>query len=194
MSYFKKNCQHIMSSVNSKKLTVAKGGFTIIELLTAIGILSVLGTVIISILFATLRAGKKADVLVTLKQDGNNVMSQLTRNIRYAKSLDTPSSCPVSPGPPFSTITITSSTDNAQTTYSCDVGPPTTISSNSASLLDTNTVAVSNCSFSCSQVTLNDPPIININFTLSVKSSTNLAETTGALPFQTSVIMRNVVR
>lgn len=164
-------------------------GFTLVELLLAFGIIAVIGTIVLSILFLTLRVSKKSDVLIGLKQSGNTAMSQIVKQIRYAKSLDSPTSCIT---PKIGDITITSSLDNAQTTFSCSV-PSATISSNSASLVDTSSVAVTNCSFTCTQTTLNDPPTIGIKFTLS-NAGSGPFETTGSVPFQTSVTMRNFSR
>jgi len=165
-------------------------GFTLIELLVVIGILVATGTIMLSILFVTLRTSKKSDLLVTMKQNGNSALSQIVKSIRYAKSLDSPTSC-VPQITNLTSIAITSYLDNAQTTFSCVAGPPSTIASNGASLLDTNSVAVSSCSFTCSQPTLNDSPTINFIFTLSSKNATSLVESTGTIPFQTSVTMRN---
>ena len=163
-------------------------GFTLIELLLAFGIISAIGTAILSILFITLRVSRKSDVLIGLKQSGNTVMSQVIKQIRYAKSLDSPGDCRT---PIVGDITITSSLDNAQTTFSCaPVNSVNTIASNGASLVDVNAFAVTNCSFTCTQTTLNDPPTISLKFTLT-KASNGFVETTGSVPFQTSVTMRN---
>src|SRR5689334_9954461 len=113
----------------------------------------------------------------------------MVRMIRYAKSLDSPTSCvPSTSG--LTSITITASDDN-QTVYSCPVTSGGSISSNSASLVDTSIVSVSNCSFTCSQPSLNDPPTVTINFSLSALGGGNLIEGKTTIPFQTSVTMRN---
>jgi type II secretory pathway pseudopilin PulG len=166
-------------------------GFTLIELLIVIGVFAATGTVIVSILLATLRASNKADKLMILKQVGNPALSQVVKQIRYAKSLDIPAACPPPPGVTLSSITISSVSDNGQTTLSCDTGATPTIASNGASLLDTNAVAVSACSFTCSQPSAYSPPTINFSFKLDSKNSNNLVETTGSIQFQTSVLMRN---
>jgi prepilin-type N-terminal cleavage/methylation domain-containing protein len=165
-------------------------GYTFIELLAVISIFSVIGIAIVSILFTTLRGSRKSDLLVMLKQNGDFAISQMTNNIRYAKSLDTPASCttPVT----TKTITISSATDNGQTTYVCPAVSTSGITSNSASLVDTNAVAVTACNFVCTQQSVYDPPTINITFTLTPKNVNGLPENTGALPFQTSVTMRNL--
>jgi type II secretory pathway pseudopilin PulG len=164
-------------------------GFTLLEVLISIGVFVAVGSIIITVLFTSFRATKKSEVLVSLKQNGDSVLSQIVRNIRYAQSLDNPPACvaPVTQ----SSITITSLSDNAQTTFSCPAGAATSISSNSASLLDTSTITVSGCSFTCTQPTLSDPPTITVQFTLSAKNTNSFSDSTGKIPFQTAVTLRN---
>lgn len=171
------------------KLAKNLSGFTFVELLVGISMFAVIGTVTLSILFATLRASKKSDVLVSLRQDGNTVMSQVGRNIRYARSLDAPASC-ISPVN-SSSITITSNSDGGQTTFACVSGASSTVASNGASLTDTDSTVMSNCEFVCTQPTLNDPPTITFSFVLSAKSSSGLSESNGSIPFQSSITLRN---
>lgn len=170
-----------------KKLNLR--GFTLIELLTVIGILSIIGAIVVSVLSLTLRGTKKSDLLEVARQNGDTALSQMVKNVRYAKSLNTPSSCV--PATTTQSVTITSLSDNAQTTLSCSGG---TVSSNSASLIDTTTLTVSACSFVCTQTTVYDPPTITIKYTLAPKSSGSFSETNFLLPFQSSVTMRNYSR
>lgn len=176
----------------SAKFNKKPSGFTLIELLITIAILSVIGTIVLSILFISLRVSKKSNISVKLKQNGNIALSQIVKNIRYAKSLDMPLSCPVPPGSQSSSITITSILDDGKTIFSCTSGSPATIASNEASLVDTSTVVVTSCSFTCSQANLNDPPTIGINFVLNSKNSNSFTETKGSVSFQSSVLMRNL--
>ncbi|HWY79696.1 MAG TPA: type II secretion system protein [Candidatus Sulfotelmatobacter sp.] len=161
-------------------------GFTLLELLTVIGILSVIGTIAVSVISITLRGAKKTDLLESARQNGDAALSQMVKGIRYASSLNSPAVC--IPTASVSAITITSLTDYAQTTFSCTGG---SIASNSAPLLDTTSITVSSCFFTCSQATNNDPPTILIQFTLSPKNSGSFTETKFQLPFQSSVTMRN---
>ncbi|HEX7041714.1 MAG TPA: hypothetical protein VF189_00550, partial [Patescibacteria group bacterium] len=88
--------------------------------------------------------------------------------------------------------------DQDEITYTCTSPPsptPATISSNSASMLDTTAVTLTACSFTCSQQTSSDLPLIQINFSLKQQSTSTFAEQTiTTIPFQTSVVMRNIVR
>jgi prepilin-type N-terminal cleavage/methylation domain-containing protein len=164
-------------------------GFTLIELLTVVSILSVIGAIAVSVITITLRESKKTDILEYARQNGGTALSQMVKSIRFAQSLDNPATCV--PSKTVSSITFTSLIDHAQTTYSC---ANNTISSNSASLIDTNTLKVTGCAtaFVCTQPTATDPPTITIQFTLVPKTAGNFAETNVTLPFQSSVTMRNV--
>lgn len=177
----------------SNKTKIAKRklhkGFTLIELLTAIGIFGVIGTIAVSVIFITFRGTKKSETITIVKQNGDYALTQIVKSIRYAKSLDSPVSCVPAAFP--TSIIITSSYDDGQTTYSCPAGASTTLSSNSASLIDTQAVTISGCSFTCSQKTSADPPTINIKFTLTANSATGFIENTASIPFESSVTMRN---
>ncbi len=178
----------LIRNIETKK-AIRGSGFTLIELLLAIAIFAVIGTVSLSILFMTLRAGKKSDLLIVLKQSGSAAMSQVVKNIRYAKSLDSPNSCTSTVV--SQQITVTSILDNGSTTFQCTSVSPNTIASNGASLIDTSVAVVTDCAFTCTQSTVNDPPTINFVFKLSSKNATSLVETQASIPFQTSVTMRN---
>ncbi|HSX08905.1 MAG TPA: prepilin-type N-terminal cleavage/methylation domain-containing protein [Candidatus Saccharimonadales bacterium] len=164
----------------------SRSGFTLIELVTVIGVLGVVGVISVSILTITLRGTKKADLLNYARQNGDVALTQMVKNIRYAASLDAPATCV--PTTSSSSITITSLSDHKQTIYSC---ASNTISSNSASLIDTNSLQATSCTFTCAQSSTIVPPIITIQFTLSPKTAGSLAETTFSLPFQSSVTLRN---
>jgi prepilin-type N-terminal cleavage/methylation domain-containing protein len=169
-----------------KKFSISKG-FTLIEILTVISILSVIGAITVSVITITLRTTKKSDVLEIARQESDTALTQMVKNIRYAQSLDNPTSCVTSSS--VNSITVTSVTTRIQTTYSCTAG---TIKANNISLFNTNALQVTSCSFVCTQPTLNDPPTITIQYTLKPASTGVFSETNFTLPFQSSVTMRNV--
>lgn len=180
-----------MEHCNKKlRLPTAKSsytkGFTLLELLTTIGILSIIGVICVSVITITFRTSKKADLINFARQNGDTAMSQIVRNIRFAGSLISPATCV--PSLTASSVTVSSVTDHQQTTYSCTNG---TISSNSASLVDSTSLQVTSCLFICSQQSSAVPPIITIQYSLSPKVSGNFAETNFILPFQSSVTVRN---
>jgi len=178
-----------------KKLSklLSNKGFTLAELLLSSAIFITVSVVIVTALFIALRLSKKSDVLVVAKQNGDAAMSQMVRGIKYASSLDDPDSC-VAPVI-TSQITVTSSSDNGQTTFSCPTDESNMIASNGASLMDIAGVYISTCSFSCTQSSINSPPTITIAFTLgTVASGSGFIESSTTIPFETSVTMRNFIR
>lgn len=164
-------------------------GFTLLELLIAVAIMLIVGTIVTSVLFISLRTSKKSDALILAKQQGETAMSQMSKAIRFAKTLDDPVSCTTSVTQ--SSVTITSLLDGGQTTFSCTGA---TIASNGASLINEGILTVDSCSFVCSQSSTSEPPTISINFTLSTKTTTSFIERTATVPFQTAVTMRNFIR
>ncbi len=161
-------------------------GFSLIELLIAVAIMLIVGTIVTSVLFVSLRTSSKSETTLLVKQNGEFALSQMTKSIRFAKQLDSPASC-VTPVTQLS-VTITSFLDGGQTTFSCS---GSTIASNGASLIDTTAVTASGCSFICSQTSSSQPPTITIQFTLNARTTSSFVETTATAPFKTSVTMRN---
>ena len=110
---------------------------------------------------------------------------------------------PPSPSPTpapivYKSIKITSF-DGGTTIFSCNGStdsPPDTLASQSGSLtpnslIDTSTILLSACSFTCTQNNFGQAPTIGINFTLSQTTSSSFAEKQATIPFQTSVTIRN---
>lgn len=170
------------------------GGFTLIEILAVIFVLSTIGVLVAAIITSSLRGTNKTNTITAVRQNGFFAIAQMTKMIQNAKRLEYPYSCisPPSPTPPpASSYLEINSPDGGETRFECS---GSTISSNSGSLLDTSAVSVNSCSFTCSQTSLSDPPIIGISFTLIQKRTTSFFEQNVSIPFQTSVVMRNANR
>lgn len=198
-----------LSSINSK----LESGFTLIEMLVVIFVLSTIGVLVGAIITSALRGTNKTNTITTVRQNGFYTIAQMTKMIQNARKLDSPSCVPPpspAPVPSYQAITITSA-DGGQTTFACcspgDSLGNGTISSGSGAidlttacgtlkrpLLDTNSTKLDSCTFTCTQANAADPPIIGISFTLSQKSTTSFFEQSASIPFQTSVVMRNVSR
>jgi len=169
-----------------------QSGFTLLEILAIMGVIVAMGSIILSTVFIFLRGSSKSDLLVTIKQNGDFALSQMVKSLRYAKSVDDPVSCV--PTANLQHITFTSLADGGQTTFSCPATQTDVIASNGAALMDATRISVTNCSFFCTQQTLNESPTIKIQFTLSAKNQTGLVETTASLPFESTVRLRNFNR
>lgn len=170
-------------------------GFTLVEMLAVIIVFVVVGSIMVSILVTSFRTSTKTDTLTQVRENGNYVMTQMAKTIRNARGLVAPFPC-VTPVV-ASTVTVLTPDQN-QVTYDCTPPPsptPGTIASNSASVLDTTAVSLVSCSFTCIQKSKSELPIIQINFSLKQQSSSTFAEQSVApVLFQTSVVMRNIIR
>lgn len=188
--------------INSKK------GFTLVELLAVMFILVTVGGMATAILISTLRNGSKGNSINDVRQNGQFVISQMSKMITYSSEFcglsadgagasddcDQKSQantfttdCSISPSPSYNYIKIRSF-DGGQTVFSCN---GTTISSNGASMINASGFRVSSCSFTCSKISSTSPPNINISFTLSKLNSGLFVENNATIPFDTSITVRN---
>lgn len=179
------------------KIKNSQSGYTLVELLAVIIILITVGTIIISILVTSLRGGNRSNTTNDVRQNGNYIISQMSKMIAYARSFDGVSTdgsnyvtdCTAVQSPPTAYKYIkTTSFDSGTTVFSCT---GSIIASNGADLIDINTFSVSSCNFYCSQTNLLSAPTININFTLSKANAGFFVENQTTIPFETSITPRN---
>lgn len=186
-------------------------GFSLVELLIVSMVLITVGGIVVAIMSSALRGTNKTNNLIAVKQNGSSALLQMAKMLRTARSFDTISTSPfrgcvpVIPPPPTPTPTPVRQTsigftsfDGGRTTFDCTSGPPATITSNSASLLDTNAVSVvsGSCYFTCFQQNPLDFPQIGIRFSLTNKIPEGVASlfsefTSQTIPFETTVVLRN---
>ncbi len=178
-------------------------GFTLIEVLVVMALSAVVGTIVFSIVFTTLRSYNKANSVTLVRQNGDNAISQMSRLIRSGKSFQGVGTgdetfttiCPQrGPAPRYSEVKLTSF-DNTDIVLSCKND---TITLNDVSLINTTEVALGegeeSCFFACTQSTPSDAPRIDISFTLFRKDANNVIDTHTKLDFHTSVIPRNIIQ
>lgn len=166
-------------------------GFTLVELLVVLALSGVAGTIILVSLSNTFRNASKSDSVSTIQQNGNFVMSQLTRMIRFASDLQLPTSCYTGSSTPVASTSITIlNQDNLPTTFACDTGNGS-IASNGANLLNSQAVTVTACTFSCIQTSPYDSPTMTVSFTLNKKNGNSAVENNSPIVFTSSVNMRN---
>lgn len=204
--------------VESLKLKVQKG-FTLIELLVVMMIVIVIGSVIATILFTSLRGTNKTNSVAAIRQNGDYAISQMVKTMRdarafsgvsndnviYIKSCVSSQAGALTPTPApqqYNYLKITSSS-GVVTTFICP-NPPTASSgtpqnitiqgSKNVSFIDNTVATVTSCSFLCNQTSIIDYPNITIQFNLSQKNSSALLERKASINFQTSVVLRNISR
>lgn len=179
----------------------SRAGYTIAEVLGVIFVLVIISGVVVGIISSTLRGASKARVLTSVSQNGQYVTTVIanmisdSRNVTQVNGTDiddcttspTSDTAPT-PTPSGSKPSITlSRIDGGKTVISCDSSG--VIASNGASLINTNFVRVTSCTFTCTQLT-QDPysvPIVNVKFTLA---PINAADSNSSLDFNTSTSLR----
>lgn len=59
-------------------------GFTVIEILVVVGVLTIMSVIFVEIFFRSLRGGNQAQILGVIKQNGQHAMEIMDKNIRLA--------------------------------------------------------------------------------------------------------------
>lgn len=202
-----------------KKLQKKQHGFTLVELLAVMMAFAIVGSVAGGILITSLRTSNKASVITSVKQNGDFVVTQMSKVLRDARELVNPYPCNILPTPPTVAQTVQVITNEGDSiTVGCfgltptpGTTPAPTITvigslptiasasgtSNATSLLDSSAVRVSSCTITCSQAYKTDYPVITILFSLIQKSTTAFGDqiaSATAVNFSTSVTLRNIIR
>lgn len=187
-----------------RSVASSQSGFTLVELLAVMVVIGVVGGAMGTILISSLVGTNKTNSIDNVRQNGNFALFQMSKTIEFSRNfygvstdgIQYTTDCTqpaVSPTPTptkYSYIKIVP--DSGQTVvFSCS---GTTISSNSASILDTSNVSATSCFFTCSQDSLVLPPTIGIDFSLSQSKPGNFTENKTSVSFSTSVTLRNLNR
>lgn len=207
--------------ISNKKFSRNEKGFTLIELLVVMIAFMVTGTVIASVIFTHVKAIDKTGTETTIRQTGNGIISQMSKDIRNAGMIKLKEH---TADPDTSIVGVqlcdnlknyevlyTTPTINStrEISYQCSPFVSSTppilpnirqyvgkngLTESSEFLVDTNYIVVSNCKFTC-QVTPGALPVITIKFTLEEKTTSGIkSKSIGekvSIPFNTSVQMRN---
>lgn len=190
------------------KLRITEKGFTLVELLASIAVLVAVGSVIAGIITASLRGTNKTNVIENIRENGNYALSQISRSIEYARvfnglsdnGIDYAVSCPFSTSPtpaPVKTVykyvKVTPPNGNS-IEYSCKTLAPATITANGISMIDTGSIALTDCVIACVQTRATDIPIVKVGFKLGPKDQVpgGIAENSSPpILFETSITIRN---
>jgi len=181
-------------------------GFTLVELLSSIIVLVAVGSVIAGIITFSLRGTNKTNSIENIRQNGNYALSQLSKNIEYAQvfnglSIDGTTyvtSCPFSLSPTpipvttqYSFIRVTP-LKGSSIVYNC---ASSILSANGVSLVDTNSISLTECAIACIQTRATDVPVVKVSFKLGSNNPNGLPEnSTPPILFETSVSIRNYKR
>lgn len=173
-------------------------GFTLVELLAVVFIFVTIASLVTGILVTTLRGNNKTNAINIVQSNGDYAINQMTKAIRGATTLLSPLSCGPVASPTSTSSVQLAFPDGSIATYSCkDSNDNFSITSNSAALIDTSGLAVTQCNFTCGQDSSSSYPIIGIDFFLQPKNTNNFVDfkaSSSAVEFQTSVVIRNLIR
>lgn len=186
-------------------------GFTLVELLASIIVLIAVGSVISGIIASILRGSNKTNTIENIRQSGNYVLSQMSKDIEYALPFDGKNTglsnvasptlydtnCAASLSPTPTPITqynyiAIESANNTITKYNCS---GSVLKKNGTDLIDSTSVSLTDCLMQCIQSRSTDIPVIKISFKIGPINQNKLVEnSTPPILFETSVTMKNYQR
>lgn len=175
----------------SKKFRT-NSGFTLLEVIVSIAVISILGIVVTQAFLTTSRSQVKTETTKEIKQNGDFAITAMERMIRGASSNAT--SCI------NNTVTVTS-LDGGISTFGCVFdGSVTRIASTSAAgtqYLTSQAVTLGGADCTGSTLVISCtllqgvPAKVNVQFTLSQKGTSTSASDKAQASFETSVTTRN---
>lgn len=181
-------------------------GFTLVELILVVTILGLVASIIGGILFTTFRSANKASSVTVVRQNGEQALSQMTKQIRAAKTFGgvagndgvfrTACTEPNASELQYRHIKITDFSDQ-EIVFSCTNTVPYTITANNASLISSADVETADdgnaCYFMCVQSASNVPPKIDIFFSLERAGAGSSTDQQSRQTFTTTVVPRNAL-
>ena len=163
-----------------------KKGFTLVEMLLYMSILSVIVLALSSFLYLSYSSRIKATVIAEVEQQGNQTMSIITQNIRNAQSITSPAT-----GASANSLTLTEYSALLSPTIINQTGNKLQITEglNPSVDISSNRVVISGLSFQ-NLARPSTPGIIRIQFTLNHLNPNNLGEYTYSKTFTTTASLR----
>lgn len=163
-----------------------KKGFTLIEMLLYLSILSIVVLALSSFLYLSYSSRVKATVIAEVEQQGNQIMSIINQNIRNSQSITSPAA-----GVSAGSITLAEySAPLSPTIFSQSVNKlQITEGATSAVDITSNRVIVSSLTFQ-NLSRASTPGIIRIQFTLSHVNPSNIGEYIYSKTFTSTTSLR----
>ena len=167
-------------------------GFTLIEILVALGIFVIILVVGSNMFFTILKSSSKTKVLTEVKQNGDYAINVMERMIRNAKEIvENTEATPLRCASEMSKLKITN--PSGDTTEFDLTGPR--IASNLGNYLTSDAVeidATQSNRFDCTAgVPGTSPDVVTINFILKQAGTVSRPEEEASVSFQTTVTLRN---
>lgn len=173
-----------------------KKGFTLIEILVSLGLISLVGVLIAQVFFTSVRTSVKTEILQETKESGDFALDVMARMIRNAASVTTVCS---SSGTTTSSLTILNP-NSFTTTFGCaivgDAARIASVSATKTEFLTSESVTLgadcpaSSLSFVCTALD-NGKTSVKISFSLAQKGTPVSQFEKASTAFQTTVTTRN---
>ncbi|OGG10244.1 hypothetical protein A2154_04975 [Candidatus Gottesmanbacteria bacterium RBG_16_43_7] len=161
-------------------------GFTLIEILVSVTILSIMAIFIVQSIISVIRANAKAELLREIKQNGDYAMDVLTRKIQNATGITCDSS---------SRLTVVTTDENGHTTSAvyntAGADNDCRLTENGTPITSANITLDRNCAnpnpalFSCSGAT------VTVDFILKQTGASAAPADIASMPFKSTVNVRS---
>ncbi len=157
-------------------------GFTLIEVVVALGIFTVLAVVSSTLMFSILRGAKKAAAVAAVRTEGEYAMDALTSHLRFARQINSCSASQIS----FTSV------DNTSITFSCQLDPTTKTNylADSSGRLTSPEVTLVSCNVFTCPSPLPQSQTVQIGYTLT-RSGSVAIEGAASVDFSSGVELRN---
>lgn len=174
-----------------KKKYNSQKGLTLVEFIVIAFILITIAGIVTGVIVSVLRGSSSAQQALELSGNGNfaiSVISQLTSSSTKVIAVGEDVITDCTDEPSSTQITLKGS-DGGETTLACT---NETIASNGASLIDNISLKVpqDSCSFTCTQHTAYDKPLVQVKFVIESRTY-DFPEDVAKQDFQTSITIRN---
>ena len=180
-----------------KNKTVHKG-FTLMEILVSVGVLAIIATLLTQVLFTTVHVNKKAEILSTVKQEGNFALDVISRMIRSAKVI----SVPCALGDDTADSADITNPDSNVTTFECHEGRIASESATGSIVyltggnLSLSPSGTDDCinqtlRFTCPPADGSIQKQVTVTFTLGQVGESGSVYESGSAAFSSTVSMRN---
>jgi prepilin-type N-terminal cleavage/methylation domain-containing protein len=183
-----------------------RSGFTLIELIIVVGILSLMSLVIAQVFFTTMKTNTKTELMKDVKQNGEYAMDGLSRMIQNAAGIEGTCVDIAETQTPTDEITVIDHFGTSILLKCVDIGTPSVariasvsggiseyLTSDSVSLISDSgdlTCTSSPLQFSCTSVG-GIPSSVGISFRLRQKNTAQSVEESADSEFRSTVTIRN---
>ena len=156
-------------------------GISLVEIMVAVVVFTILGVLTTNVVFLTLRGTQKSQSIIKIREKMNYVVSIIQRQLRGAQKITT---CPNTD----TTMIEFSNEDGITSSFSCnDIGEEGYIASGSARLTSDD-ISITSCSFLCEEEAGN-PAVILLKLVAEDAEEEGVIK--GKATFDSIIVLRN---